>query len=128
MKNLLRYLLIITLVMSFLYSRAQQFSAEPVSAQNLPDGSSKILIGPNPVYSSSHFFIQIDSCQTDDSDRVIIYNSSGYMIQSKLLRMQNGNNRFLVNISGFDPGYYVIRLVGKDIPSFSFSTQILVEL
>jgi hypothetical protein len=42
--------------------------------------------------------------------------------------MQNGNNRFLVNISGFDPGYYVIRLVGKDIPSFSFSTQILVEL
>lgn len=128
MKNLSRYFFIITLAMAFLNSRAQQFSVEPVIAQNLPEVSSKILVAPNPLYSSSYFYIQIDSCESNDTDKLIIYNSSGYMIQSKMLKMQNGDNRFLINISGFDPGSYIIRLVGKDIPSYSFSAQILVEM
>ncbi|MBS1914653.1 MAG: T9SS type A sorting domain-containing protein [Bacteroidetes bacterium] len=106
---------------------AQQFSIEPVIARPSVEGSPKIFISPNPVHGDAFFYIQIDSCETRNTDNLIIYNSSGFPIESKPLLLLEGNNRFLVSASAFDPGNYVVRITGKDIPGYSFSTQIQVD-
>jgi hypothetical protein len=106
---------------------AQQFSVEPVIARPAIEGSPKIFISPNPVHGDAYFYIQVDSCEENSTGNLVIYNSSGFPIQSKPLSLQSGNNRFLVSASAFNPGNYVVRITGKDIPGYSFSTQIQVN-
>jgi len=122
-----KYWVIALLMVISLHSQAQQFSVAAVSPQPNLAGS-KIYVTPNPLHANSYFYVELDSCEANNYDRLIIYNSSGFLIQSKLLRIQAGDNRFLINMSGFDPGTYVVRMVGKDVPEFSYSTQIVIDL
>ena len=124
MKAYVYFIALIFAVCIFTDATAQQFTAESVVARPSIEGSPKIYISPNPVRGNSYFYLQIDSCDLNTTDNIVIYNSAGYVIQSRPLQMQPGNNRFLINTSGFGPGNYVVRLVGKDVPGFSFSEQI----
>jgi len=128
MKKMLPYLLATLIVLTQERLFAQQFSVEPVVSSSAIDGTSRIYITPNPVHGSSYFYLQIDSCTGGNTDKLVIYTSSGYIIQSKELITQTGQNRFLITMSGFMSGYYVLRIVGKDVPAFSFSTQFLVDM
>jgi hypothetical protein len=124
MKTYLYFIAVAFATCIFSNTTAQQFTAESVVPRPSIEGNPRIYISPNPIRGNAYFYLQVDSCDLNTMDNVIIYNSSGYAIQSRPLQMQPGNNRFLINTSGFGPGYYVVRLVGKDVPGFSFSAQI----
>ncbi|HLX91022.1 MAG TPA: T9SS type A sorting domain-containing protein [Puia sp.] len=89
---------------------------------------SGVNIAPNPVRGNSFFYIRIDSCQAEISDNLVIYNSTGFIMQHRIIQLQPGENKFLVDIRGYGPGYYTVRLVGENFPSGSISRQLLVGM
>jgi hypothetical protein len=111
--------------MSVFTASAQNTDPESVQTQASPDVS-RVTINPNPVHGNSFFYVQIDSCAGQSMDSLILYNSSGYILQNKTIELQEGDNRFQVNISGISPGFYTVRLIGRNIPGYSLSRQILV--
>ncbi|PWT75235.1 MAG: hypothetical protein C5B59_09395 [Bacteroidetes bacterium] len=128
MKNSFRAACILLPFMAFLTCQGQQFTIEPVPPVFYGQPTAKIHVEPNPVHRNSFFYLQIDSCELNDTDRVVIYNSTGFMIQSRVIRMQAGLNRFIINISGFEPGSYVVKIFGRNAPNYTFSQQITVEM
>jgi hypothetical protein len=98
-------------------------------AQDEPDqhnSSPRIIIAPNPV-TSNFFTVENDSCTYDHFDRLVIYNSNGFIMQNKQLQMYKGSTKQQIDISGFTPGNYFIRIVDLKDPLFAFSTQIVVQ-
>ncbi len=116
-----RYLYFLTVICCLLglHSFGQQDSGQP-------NPSPKIIIAPNPV-PGNFFIIESDSCTYDHFDKLIIYNSNGFVLQNKQLQMYKGTTRQRIDISGFTPGNYFIRIVDIKDPSFSFSTQLVVD-
>jgi hypothetical protein len=107
-------------------SYAQSGDPESVQPQSVADVL-RVTINPNPVHGNTFFYIQIDSCKTRSLNSLILYNSNGYVMQNKTIQLQEGDNRFLVNIAGFNPGFYIVQLVGRNIPNYSVSRQIMVD-
>src|ERR1700742_5026053 len=100
---------------------AQGDSPETIPPQTSGENIPRINISPNPVHGNTFFYVEVDSCSQNSINNLLIYNSSGFVVQNKNVELREGNNRLLVNISGVQPGYYVFRLTGKNIPSLSFS-------
>jgi hypothetical protein len=98
-------------------------SVEPQSVSDVP----VFTISPNPVHGNTFFYLEIDSCRDKSLNTLIIYNSDGFIIQNKPIQLQEGDNRFLVNVAGFHSGYYIVRVVGKNIPNSSVSRQIMID-
>jgi len=117
---------VLVLVMLSPIAVGQNEFPETILPQAAGENVSKINISPNPVHGNTFFYIEIDSCTHNSINNIIIYNSAGFIMQNKSIELREGNNRFLINISGFQPGYYTVRMIGKNIPSFSFSEQLLV--
>jgi hypothetical protein len=104
---------------------AQGTEPESVQPQSDP-GVSRVTINPNPVHGNSFFYVQVDSCLQRSMDSLILYNSGGYIMQNKTIELQQGDNRILVNIAGINPGFYTLRLIGRNIPHYSLSRQIMI--
>jgi hypothetical protein len=126
MKSAMVYLLLSGLLsFGFLMVNAQD--TEPLSLQPLSEpGVSRVTINPNPVHGTSFFYVQIDSCETRSMDSLVIYNSSGFIMQNKTIELEEGDNRIVVNIGGINPGFYTVRLIGRNIPGYSLSRQIMI--
>lgn len=128
MKNSFKAMGLFLAFMAYLQCQGQQFTIEPITPVFYSQPTPRILVEPNPVHKNSFFYLQIDSCELNDSDRVVIYNSTGFMIQSRMIRMQAGRNRFIINFSGFEPGTYVVKVFGRNAPNYSFSQQLSVVM
>jgi len=112
----------ITCISSF----AQEYY-QPVAFKTGNEISGKITVFPNPVSANSYFDIEIDSSSSLHSATLIIYNQSGVIKEDKILKVQEGNNKFEINLAGYDQGNYVVRLVANNPKFFSYSTQLEVR-
>jgi len=127
MKKYIRYIFLVAVLSACIKTNyGQSGDPESVQPQPAPDVP-RVTINPNPVHGNTFFYIQIDSCKTRSLNSLILYNSNGYVMQNKTIQLQQGDNRFLVNIAGFNPGYYIVQLAGRNIPNYSVSRQILVD-
>jgi len=127
MKKWLPYYFLIIATMIGSFAGAQQVSVEAVIAGPAVSGFPRVYVSPNPIPVNSFCYVEIDSCELNDTDRIVIYNSQGFIVHTRELRMQEGNNKFLLNFSGFEPGNYTVRLYGRDIPDLSFSKQLIMH-
>jgi hypothetical protein len=119
MKQLITYLLTATLSILYINSTAQTDDIQHYQ-------SPKIIISPNPS-PGNYFIIENDSCTYDHFERLLIYNSNGFLIQNKQLQMFKGITKQQVDISGFQPGNYYIRIIDIKNPAYSFATQLVVD-
>jgi hypothetical protein len=119
MKQIMTYFLTAVFTLLYINSNAQIDSA-------FNDHSPKIIISPNPA-PGNYIVIENDSCSYDHFDRLFIFNSNGVVLQNKVLKMYKGTTKQQVDISGYQPGNYFIRIVDPNDSHFSFATQLVVD-
>lgn len=125
-KNIHYIIAAVFLTCSFHISFAQMEAPESVQPQATADVP-KVTITPNPVHGNTFFYLQIDSCKNKSMNNLLVYNSDGYILQNKVIQLQEGDNRFLVSIAGLNPGFYIVRVIGRNIPNNSISRQIMID-
>jgi hypothetical protein len=118
MKQLITYFF--TAILTFFYINA----IAQTDIETPP--SSKIIIYPNPA-PGDHFIVENDSCVYDHFERLLIYNSNGFLLQNKQLQMFKGITKQQVDISSLQPGNYYIRIIDIKNPNYSFATQLVVD-
>jgi Secretion system C-terminal sorting domain len=127
MKKYIHYLIVVTLLTCSLITGYAQIEApesvQPQATADIPI----ITISPNPVHGNTFFYIQIDSCKNKSMNSLLVYNSDGYIVQNKVIQLQEGDNRFVISIAGLNSGFYIVRLVGRNIPNYSVSRQIMID-
>jgi hypothetical protein len=119
MKKIAVFILTAFLSFAFVHTDAQIDSA-------FNDHSPKIIVSPNPA-PGNYIVIENDSCDYDHFDRLLIFNSNGVVLQNKQLKMYKGTTKQQVDISGYQPGNYFIRIVDPNDAHFSFATQLIVD-
>ena len=102
----------------------QNISAQ--QAVKYTEHSSRISISPNPA-QGSYFVVETDSSVYDHFERLLVYNSNGFLMQNKQLQINKGSSRQQIDISGYAPGNYIIRIIDLKDPEFSYATQLLVN-
>jgi hypothetical protein len=122
MKKKWLLLMIIVNGVFYLQSYSQNYTQEMLPVNYA------INITPNPGHGNFNISIENDSIQSEKTVRLVVYNSSGYIIQNRILAVQNGTNVFPVDISRYTPGNYVVRLIGDKSDPFSLSKQIVLEM
>jgi type IX secretion system substrate protein len=127
MKKRLGYSFVIAFL-SFMYfgANAQDYY-QPVAFKSINESCGKIAIYPNPVMVNSFFDLEIDSSSNASIVQLLIYNPSGFVKKEEMLKVQKGNNKFEVNLGGYDPGNYIVRIVGNNPLLYSYSAQLVVN-
>jgi len=91
-----------------------------------PNPAKTIRIYPNPV-QDGRFFIEQNSSDENHTQRLLIFNSNGVLLENRPLARYKGSPKEAVDIAGYAPGNYFIRIVDLEDPGFSFSMQLLVN-
>jgi hypothetical protein len=97
---------------------------QPLTAYPGPEKGMQVF--PNPV-QSGHFVIENDSVGFDHVYRLLIFNSNGILLENKQLLMYKGISKQLVDVAGFSPGNYFVRIIDTKDPGFSFARQLLIN-
>lgn len=127
MKKRFGYLFAITLGSFICINSNAQDYYQPAVFKTVNVPTEKIIIFPNPVSANTYFDIEIDSSASYYPATLIIYNSAGVIKDDKILKVKEGNNKFEINLGGYDQGNYVIRVVVNGVRLFSYSTQLVVR-
>jgi hypothetical protein len=127
MKKIFGYLSAIAFFSIICLSSFAQDYYQAVAFKTGNEFSGKITVFPNPTTANSYFDIEIDSSYNLHTATLVIYNQSGVIKEDKVLKVQEGNNKFEINIAGYDQGNYVVRVVTNNPKPFSYSTQLVVR-
>jgi hypothetical protein len=127
MKKRLGYSFVMAFL-SFVYAGADaQDYYQPVAFKSTSESCGKIGIYPNPVMANSYFDVEIDSSSDVYIVQLFIYNPSGFVKKEEALKVQKGNNKFDVNLGGYAPGNYIVRIVGNNPLLYSYSALLVVN-
>jgi hypothetical protein len=105
MKKFIHYIIVVAFLTCSLRTSYAQIEA-PESVQPQANADIPIVtITPNPVHGNTFFYVQIDSCKNKSMNSLLVYNSDGFIVQNKVIQLQEGDNRFLVSIAGLNSGF-----------------------
>ena len=85
------------------------------------DASQTLHIWPVPAKQSVHISIHTDN---NDNGILAIYDLTGRKVKQEDIRMQNGDNDYLLDIQGINSGIYLIKLSGK---SLNICRKVVIE-
>lgn len=123
MKQIISFFLTAFFILFFINANAQNDSLFiDHSSVNRP----RISVFPNPT-PGNYIMIEDDACTYDHFDRLLIFNSNGVVLQNKELKMYKGATKQQVDISGYEPGIYFIRIIDPNNTHFSFAKQLIVD-
>jgi hypothetical protein len=121
-------LLFILFIVSVLYMHCSaQDSYQPYVTQTIYFPSQKIYVYPNPLPANSGFNIEIDSSDNAYLARVIVYNLSNFIIKDEMVKVQKGDNKFQINMAGYNQGNYIVRIVPKTARPYFYSDQLVIQ-
>ncbi|HLK30495.1 MAG TPA: T9SS type A sorting domain-containing protein [Puia sp.] len=122
-------LLFVLFIISVLYMHcsAQDTSYQPAKIQTVYIQSEKINVFPNPVTANSDFNIEIDSVRDYFLARILVCNFSDVIVKDEIVKVQKGDNKFQINLSGFEQGNYSVRVISKNGKPFMCSSQLVIR-
>ena len=95
---------------------------------NLTSQRPKITMYPNPVESGSYLFLQPDSsCPRCTIEQLYIYDETGLLLRRINFRTEPNILIHRVNITGLNPGRYIIRIVSDGLAEHFLSRQLKIE-
>ncbi len=110
-----------------MHCSAQDSSYQPIVAQTIYLQSDKINVFPNPVPSNSDFNIGISSSNDLHLARIIVSDLSSNIIKDETVEIKKGDNKFTINMPGFNEGIFLVRVISKSDKPYFYSSQVMVQ-
>ncbi len=121
-------LIFILFIISVLYMHCSaQDSYQPINSQTVFLYSEKITVFPNPVPANSDINVEIDSSCDYYLARIVVCDFSNVIIKDEVVKVQKGDNKFLINMGGYNQGNYLVKIIAKKDKPFLYSSQFVVR-
>jgi len=122
-------MIFILFIISVLYMHcsAQDSSYQQINSQTIYLYPERITVFPNPVPANADISIEIDSSCDYYLARIVVCDFSNVIIKDEIVKVQKGDNKFLVNMGGYNQGNYLVKIIAKKDKPFLYSSQFVVR-